>query len=331
MVTVQANRPKPADIWLRLGELAPERNNNVRDQHLVSQALLRRFTDSWPGRQGRVLASMNLDHPGSPPRPAGTGRCGFEPDYLRYASRSAEALWKVTEDRLPEAAQAAMDGSLFQHPDLVQVIRDTMALHFVRSHQTPIVHRDAWLTTRDEARAQWLRNEAMLDWAFFKRYGLHPAAGGRGAREAIVDELMRPMEELVGTGALLRIRIEHLFTEAKRIVNGAGLEIVSPAAGEFLIGDTPALALRFDRPHIGPIGGVAIGNAHQIVLPLGPRILASLGPTDSYGLVPAAMVEGLNEAQVRAARAHVYFRPGSGLEQSVRVALRRHPRPPTGT
>jgi hypothetical protein len=72
--------------------------------------------------------------------------------------------------------------------------------------------------------------------------------------------------------------------------------------------------------------GIAIGDAHQMVLPLGPMLIASLGPVHAFGTIPSGRVDALNVAQVRAAQQRVYFRPGSGLEPVVRAALRRHPR-----
>jgi hypothetical protein len=166
----------------------------------------------------------------------------------------------------------------------------------------------------------------MLEWAFYQRYGLYPVPRGRQALEMMADELLQPMDELFDSGALLRIRIEHLFTEAKSIANSGGLEIGRPATGEFLIGDTPALAVRLDHEGIGPVGGVALADAHQIVLPLGPQLIASLGPSNAFGTIPEQLVHAFNDLQVRAAQQHVYFRPGSGLEHSVRQAVHRFPR-----
>lgn len=266
---------------------------------------------------------MNLDFPAAPARAAGTSRSGYVPDFLRYASKSAELLWQRTENQLPAAIRAAADRSLFRYPDLAQVIRDAIALHFVRSHQTLTMHEDAWTAVRGQARVQWLDNEQMLEWAFYKRYGLYAPPRGRQALEAMADELLRPMDALFDSGALLRVRIEDLFAEARRFANDAGLEIARPAAGEFLIGDTPALAVRFDREGIGPTGGVALGDAHRIVLPLAPGLIASLGPKDDFGVIPEQLVDELNDLQVRAAQRHVYFRPGSRLDDAVRRAARR--------
>ncbi|GAA1035731.1 hypothetical protein GCM10009557_44480 [Virgisporangium ochraceum] len=316
-------RQRPADIWTRLNEISGEAADNVQRQHVVSQATLREFTGSWPGRSGRLLASMNLDFPNASPRPAGTSKSGFVPDFLRYASRSAEQVWQETETRLPAATRAAADGSLFGRPDLVKVIRDAIALHFVRSHQTSMMHEGAWSTVRRQARDQWLCNEQVLEQAFLKKYGLHLPSRSRGALELMADELLRPMDALFESGALLRIRIEHLFAEAKRIADGTGLEIARPIVGEFLIGDTPALAVRIGHDGIGPTGGVPLGDADQVVFPLGPHLLASLGPRNAYGAIPAQLVDAFNGLQVRAAQRHVYFRPGSGLERTVRRAARR--------
>lgn len=308
-----------AGINERLRELATESDDNVTDQHVVSQVILRRFARRVERRQGRQLSWMNLEYPAAKPKFSGPAGCGVAPHFVRYASRSAERIWAVIEDRLPPALQACDNGTLFDHPKHVNTIKEAIALHFVRSYQTLGVHERAWAETRDEHRSAWLNMPGFLDRAHYARTGLY--AAGVEALEATADDLLAPVEALVRSGAMFRARIEDVFKMALEKAKAACLEIGKPGNGEFLIGDTPALAIRYDRPGVRPLDGIAMGDANAVLLPLGPRRLASLGKVDMYGTIPKEWVDAFNTLQVRAAHKHVYFRPGSGLEEFVRRAV----------
>ncbi|MFG2044855.1 hypothetical protein [Dactylosporangium sp. NPDC048998] len=77
------------------------------------------------------------------------------------------------------------------------------------------------------------------------------------------------MYELFDSGALLRFRIEHLFNQARHIARNNGLES-------------------------GPADGVTPGNVHQVVLPLGPHLIASLRPRDAFDTIAVPVIETLN-------------------------------------
>jgi len=94
------------------------------------------------------------------------------------------------------------------------------------------------------------------------------------------------------------------------------VQIVHPAEGEFLIGDCPALTVG-DGGAVGVVGGVALGDGKQIVMPISPRTLIAVGP-EAVGVVDRRIVEELNEIQVRAAVDYVFMRPDSGLEPFAR-------------
>ncbi len=319
---IDVQRPQPAptpdDLRTRLKELAPFANDNVVDQHLVSRVILRRYARPVPKRQGRVLARLNLYFPDAGPTYKAPAGCGKEPNFLKVASRLAEDLWATVENQLHDALAACDDGTLFDRPELVEVIKDAIALHFVRSNQTMALHERAWTIVRDEYRMAWLDDRRMLELAHYLRTGLYTAAPA--VLEATADDLIAPIQALVDSGEMLRVRIEQLFEQARDIARKSGLEIARPEAGEFIIGDTPALAVRNDRPGIGPLDGIAMNDANLMVLPLGPRLLASLGPADTFGTVSADFVDRMNGLQVAAARKYVYFRPGSGMEGFVRQA-----------
>ncbi|MFD9535091.1 DUF4238 domain-containing protein [Streptomyces sp. NPDC060010] len=137
--------------------------------------------------------------------------------------------------------------------------------------------------------------------------------------EHVLDELLRPTDELYETGALLRIHIEETYYKVREHIGTAGLEINMPEAGEFLIGDTPAHTIRTDGNN--RVYGTAVGDATTMLIPLGPKHLLTLGRRHATTMLPDATRDFMNGLQVMAATRHVYYRPRSGLERTVRKAL----------
>ena len=82
------------------------------------------------------------------------------------------------------------------------------------------------------------------------------------------------------------MRVEDLFGQAREWMSGLGLEILTPASGEFLIGDVPVLTIRHDRTQAGVLGGIALGDANTVIMPLGPHHLAALGTANLAGKLP---------------------------------------------
>ena len=63
---------------------------------------------------------------------------------------------------------------------------------------------------------------------------------------------------------------------------------------------------------------IAFGDSHGAALPIARDCLVAIGAAAKDDFLAADQVELFNELQVRNADAHVYFRPGSGLETFVR-------------
>nr|WSS73238.1 hypothetical protein OG491_35575 [Streptomyces sp. NBC_01175] len=123
-------------------------------------------------------------------------------------------------------------------------------------------------------------------------------------------------------GADFRARIEVTFDKAKEMISAGGLEILVPAAGEFLLGDTPALAIQ--QSGNKTTFKVPIGDSTAIVLPFGPRHLL-VGRTPRNGMDKASVetVGFLNQLQIEAAQQRVYIRPHSAQDAFVRSYLKQ--------
>lgn len=127
----------------RRAELAAQATNHVKKQHVISQVILRRFTwDKPPG--GVEMARLDVNRLDRRVRLLGTKACGKVDDFIRYASKDAEEMWSRIENAFPAALAAADDGSILDKPHLMEVIKDMLALHTVRSKEAPIIHQTAW-------------------------------------------------------------------------------------------------------------------------------------------------------------------------------------------
>jgi len=102
-----------------------------------------------------------------------------------------------------------------------------------------------------------------------------------------------------------------VFAKARSLLAGHAVQILQPGRGEFLIGDNPALTVRRDGPALSY--NMAIGDAHSVLLPIGPGYVLSTGPQPEYLQASPAEVDELNTLKICAARRYVYTRPGSAL------------------
>ncbi|MFE9482838.1 DUF4238 domain-containing protein [Streptomyces spororaveus] len=305
-------------FWSRVRELEHQPDRPVRRQHLVSKVLLKRFTAPATGGAGPQLYPFDLDHPHQAHKLKGPAGCGWVEDFVPFASGSLEAMWARTEQALPRAFAALDAGRLLDEPEHHPVLRDLIALHWVRSH----FYRNAFNRLYADFRAQSRRwflttGQDLIRAAALQELGLH-LTGLQGLQH-VVDELLRPTDELYESGALLRIRMEEMFHKVRDRIGTAGLEIYTPATGELLIGDTPAPTIRMDRN--GQVYGTAIGDATTMVIPLGPKHLLTLGRHHTMDVLRDEGRDYMNGLQILAAARHVYYRPRSGLERTVRKVL----------
>jgi fluoride ion exporter CrcB/FEX len=302
--------PTPAEVLRRAAALQGSAADNVKDQHVVSQVLLRRFEETDPKDNVKKIYSFDLEYPGSS-RARPTVQCGRAPqfDFVPFASRSVELKWKTVEDHhLPETLDAVANGTALGDPVHVQRLRDLIVLHFMRSTQSDIIRWRTW--------------EPMVAAA---RQASVTLAGGQ---QTTLSGLAAQTVQLIESGAYFRVMIEDRFDRMCAWVQNADVEIITPVQGEFLIGDIPALLMLPGYIGTGALDEVGLLAAESIVLPLGPQYLAKLGGASQFTTIPVDEVNILNEAQVKAAFMRVFLRTSSGLNQFVRAVSR--PKPSAG-
>jgi hypothetical protein len=289
---------------------------HVTGQHLISKVVLKRFAEPAGPHRG-LICPFRLEYPHARHRPVGPGGCAKAGNFVAWASASVERLWKETEDRLPDALAAMDAGTLFRDPGHTSVIKSAIALHFARSKAAQVIHARVWAQTVAQGRKRWMtENRPLLAYWFYREKGFYPA--GDEALGIFAGELMGLSLALAGSGALWRERVESLYLQARARTEAAGLEIVTPRDGEFLIGDVPALTVRAGHAGVGVLGGIALADAQSVFLPLGPRHAAALGRADKIINLTPDQVAEVNTWQLKGAVDYVYLRPGSPLMDMVR-------------
>ncbi|MFD9204008.1 DUF4238 domain-containing protein, partial [Streptomyces anthocyanicus] len=294
-----------------------------RQQHLVSQVLLKQFTVAGPDNRGPQVRPVDVRYPERPNKLKSTRACGWADAFIAYDPASAEDLWNSVERRAPAAFAAVHAGTPLADPLHVETLRDLIVLHYVRSHHYRSVYTTAFETVRLKVRGEAvgrfpepLRREAL------RQTGLHLA--GEGALDAFAERLVEQSEvtQDYGTGALFRSSIERDFNKARAMVSNWHLNALTPESGQFLVGDNPAVAVRTDtRPWAY---NMAIGDAHSIVLPITPRHLLALTRNNIGSTIPRALIDQINIVQIRAADRYVYMHPRSTrLETFARETARR--------
>ncbi|MET8453935.1 DUF4238 domain-containing protein [Streptomyces sp. NPDC005209] len=299
----------------RIAELASQADRRVIRRHVISQVLLREFAAPAKRGCGLHVQPYDLQHPqrrlkGRAPR--GVGQIE---NFVPYASASLEAQWGAVEQELPDVFTAVKRGNALGDPHIRTVLRDLVALHYVRSqHYRDLFHRV--FAEAYQQRRGWLLTEGqeLLRTASLHRTGLHTTGPQGIALRA--DQVLSPRLAAYRSGALLRVRIEDSFHKARELMAQWSLEILEPEDGEFLIGDNPALTVRYEGTNL--LYSMALGDSHTTVLPIGPRHMIALGPADVHGRIPKHLVDHMNVLQLKAARRYAYTRPGSPLAALIR-------------
>lgn len=291
-------------------------------QHLISQVLLKEFTAPEPKGGSQQLLPFDLHNPQRVHKRMPTSRCGWVKNFVAVDSPSVEALWGDVERRVPAALAAVHAGTPFADALHMDVLRDLVVLHYIRSLHYRDVHSDSVERARARLLAKVLiQYPEQLRLEALRETGLHlsgPAALGAFAERLIERSTVMHDRE---SGKLFRTSIEDTFHKMRDLASTRRLEVITPETGQFLIGDNPALTLRVKGNR--NFYGMAFGDAQTLLLPIGPRHMLSLGTEDVRLTVPQSFVDRLNAVQVHAAYRYVYMHPESGLERFVKHIARR--------
>lgn len=318
--------PDPAALLRALKARAHEAGLNTRDQHTVSQALLRRFTRSVPGNKWQ-LSKIDLLHAPVHGRFDSPKGSGVIPEFVPFASTSLEQYWSLIENRFHAAFAAVDDRSVFSRPDQLSAVLDMAALHFARSPQMKQANKQSFRAAIESTKALMIRLYGRQDLNRFYQEETGIIVDGGVEPEYVVGHMLKDLVDLAESGAVLRERVVAMYEDARACLNFFRLEILEPESGEFLIGDIPAVTVNAGTGALGVLGGVPLLDADSLVLPLGRDRLAWFhrGAATGYRVVPVAEVERLNRIQVLAAQEYVFTHPLSMLEGFVAQVCKDRP------
>ncbi len=311
----------PSEVYLkRVRELEPEADRRIKNQHVVSKVILKGFAAPARGGAGCRLTPFDL-RLGRELKPRGLGGCGRVPDFLTFASESAEQLWKSVEDQLHTAIGAARAGHLHDQDAHAEAIKDGIALHLVRSLRYLEMHRAIVVQSIEDVRREAVHSRrAMLQAEFHRRYGL--LAAGPEALAAMLDEPISKWRALDTRGATVRVSMEAMFRRVRAALRPLAVEVWHvPIGYELLISDSPAFTFRYLDENTSIEPNLAIGDSHGIALPLARDCLVAIGPEAKDGELLPDQVSLFNQLQVTVGHRYAYYRPGSGLKAFVQTML----------
>jgi uncharacterized protein DUF4238 len=304
------------DYYAAIRELEADKVRPVRGQHVVSKVVLKGFASKPARQRGWQLARFDkrllreLD-------PKGLDACGKVKDFISYASGSVEALWHSVETKLADVILAAENGRLHADVKNVDVMKDAIALHLVRSSHYRRVHVDGAMASMKMVRREALANKRdLLVSAFRDRLGQEPTSVED--LENILDENLEHWRELMREGALFRVSIERMFHRVRLGLRELGVQVLRVTPGkEFIISDSPAFTFSYEAGGAMALR-MAIGDSHGIALPLTRSCLVAIGPDSKDEVVAPGLVDQLNRIQLRLAERQVYYAPGSQVANWVR-------------
>ena len=218
------------------------------------------------------------------------------------------------------ALAAVNAGTAFADPLHVDVLRDLVVLHYVRSlHYRTCIPRGR--AGPHELVAKVITLSGALRLEALRETGLYlpgPASLGAFAERLIErSTVMRDLEN----GKLFRTSIEDTFHKMRDLASTRRWRYHA-RDGEFLIGDNPALTLLW-RQAVS-IKAWLSGMPRPSSFPSAQTHAGLWAPNDVMVRSPDPR-RSLNGVQVHAADRYVYMRPGSGLEPLVERAAQRRP------
>jgi hypothetical protein len=282
--------------------------------HVVSRVLLRRFTDPTTKKLAGYHLASRREYDKSP------RSVGRVEQFVKYEPEAAEAEWQTIETRLRDAFKAVDDGSIFSQPDHIEAIKDCIALHWARSKVYKELHETLLEAGREWHKQQWQYNWHLLVAAFVSKYGLYPA--GPEALDHINDLVYRP-PDIITSGELFAARVRLLVNRARDYFKDQALQIGRATGSEqLLIGDAPVLCFKRGESGLLRDFRAPLFEAMPVVLPIGPRHVATLGGQQKWISLESSGIEKLNLHQVLAAKDWVMYHPSSGLMSFVDMIVR---------
>ncbi|MCF6506855.1 DUF4238 domain-containing protein [Blastococcus sp. MG754426] len=281
-----------------------------RKQHTVSRVLLRRFAKGGTltayDRQKDVLTQK------------GPGGAFWVEHFDQHDPLGAEERAGAVESRVPEVL-ARVDGrTVLDDDDAVSALIDLMALHWVRSPAVRMAHERVKAAVVSSSKRRLASQEALLSLAFTQRTGLHAAT--RGELEWMNEQMHEIEPKLAEEWWSDRLILN--FRSARQIMGRHSLQVGYFDEPVLVIGDSPVIVRNADGSGLGPHQGVALGDASEICMPIGPQVLIALGPASGTVQFDSAAADRFNEMQALSFVRWLGAAPSSPAESWMQERLR---------
>ena len=278
----------------------------VKRQHVISQAILRRWTVDG------LLAAVDL-RTGNV-KPKSTKATGFVPWFVRAEySTPIEAVWKETEDHIPALVAAVEDGSALDSEWAADMLRQLVTVHIVRSKQLAEMWERSYTKQSARGRLASVRS-ALADPDVARALYEHEtdiAVVGDVSSTTVVQAYLTRLHSAAGPGGMWFV--ENALATYSRVLDdlrGKSVQIGHHASGGLVIGDNPAATYDPSRNLYGLLGGANLAQS-IIVMPITPWHVVSFGRTGGYLELTDERAHLLNRVQYACSADWIYTVPNS--------------------
>lgn len=275
---------------------------HITRQHVVSKVVLARFAVDG------IVEIEDVRKPGRW-RPKSPSAVGYVEDYVRHDSIGAEAVWQRTETLLATALNE-LDGGVVPEGGsrTEQAVKDCLALHWARSHSFKAAADKAWERVRRASIEDLARRPELLARVFAQRTGRNDPTP-QDLADANEDLHQGPEDFIDGRHFSERVR--HFYAQAQARFADRSLEVgrCLPDTRDLVISDNPVVTPSHRKPGLNAQQGVALGDAHAVGMPLGPRLFVSLTDRPDAATIGDAQAAVLNDWQASVRRTHLIRRP----------------------
>lgn len=241
---------------------------------------------------------------------------------------ATEQRWQTTEDRLPSMYASLSDRTLLDQPDMVQLAKEVIALHVVRSLTRRAVHEVVVPRAREDLLRDLRQIPQDLSLAFLRRTKLYLA--GPEALETQAQWVADRAVLALDTPEFWQSRLMANIDELNVLLSRTNIQVfeAGEGSGEFMIADDPAPTMMAGHSGLGPLAGVSYDRTTTIALPVSPKYAIALIEQPEWRDADSRTVHFLNCVQLSYAKERIFYSPLSGLRSlAERAPAARHARP----
>lgn len=290
--------------------MSPDIITPPRKQHTVSRVVLKRFTT---GKRVSVYDRVS-------DAIYSKGPAGIFHSYLdKHDPWAAEARWGQVEARAPRLYDLIDHGRLLDDPGALDVVRDLIAMHWVRSPALRTTSEGVRRQTVESRIAAFASEIDLLQIGFRQETGLHPGSEAdlQWFNRQVHESVLRDRQEELHSDSLSR-----LYHGARKMLSSRAVHVSYARGADFMIGDCPVVTMRPGHPGVGPHQGVALGDASLICMPIDPHVLITLGPATGETDLDDEAVSQYNDYQIHGLTRWLGCQPGGLADAHMRRTIK---------